>query len=228
MSGATATASGLRHQSYAHLGAIEFGEDVVRVTDAGVNIIWGGNTYVGGDLIEVDPIPESAELRTAQVRVRINGVQLARIAQFLAYHYLGRKLRIWRAWFDDAGAIIVDPMVFFIGELDEPTFHEDPEARTATIEWLCTSPWGDFERRNGRHTNHAEQQLHFPGDRGFEYVSDAAKPVSWGRPGPTWGGGSPPNPFALSATTRPAASIESNPFSDPGDAVWQTPWINNG
>jgi hypothetical protein len=46
----------------------------------------------------------------------------------------------------------------------------------------ATSLFADFERRTGRHTNDAEQQIHYPGDKGFEFVSELRdKQINWGR-----------------------------------------------
>jgi hypothetical protein len=59
--------------------------------------------------------------------------------------------------------------------------NENPDEGSCTIAISATSHWVDFERRPGRHTNHAEQQVWFPGDLGFEFSSEIVKEIRWGR-----------------------------------------------
>jgi hypothetical protein len=157
----------------------------VYLTDAGANVAWNGNTYLASQLMSFEPIAESGSLRMGQVSVKLSGVPTARVAEFFAYNYLGNQITIRRLLLN-ASLAAVDAVPIFIGEMDEPTFEEDPDSGTSVIEWTCSAPWGDFERRNGRHTNHYEQQIYFPGDLGFFYVSQATKPVAWGTAGPYW------------------------------------------
>jgi len=42
--------------------------------------------------------------------------------------------------------------------------------------------WSDFERTAGRRTNDNDQQVYYPGDRGFQFADDALKDIKWGRP----------------------------------------------
>jgi len=43
------------------------------------------------------------------------------------------------------------------------------------------SHWKDFEKENGRRTNHNTQQLYFDGDLGFEFAAKTIKDLKWGR-----------------------------------------------
>ena len=48
------------------------------------------------------------------------------------------------------------------------------------IELQAASQFADFEKIRGRRTNNESQQIHFPGDRGFEYAPQVVKDLKWG------------------------------------------------
>jgi len=78
-------------------------------------------------------------------------------------------------------AIISDPVLIFEGRMDEPGIEENPEDGSCVVTVSATNIWVDFERKAGRHTNHEEQQIFFPGDLGFQYASEIVKDITWGR-----------------------------------------------
>jgi hypothetical protein len=65
--------------------------------------------------------------------------------------------------------------------MHKPVIQENPDEGTCTLAIEAASHWVDFERRSGRHTNHAEQQVWFAGDKGFEFASEVMKDIPWGR-----------------------------------------------
>ena len=48
-----------------------------------------------------------------------------------------------------------------------------------TADWVG-SQWVDFQRTPGRHTNDPEEQIWFPGDRGFKFVTNINQQIKWG------------------------------------------------
>lgn len=151
-------------------------------TDAYRSIVWSGNTYPAlGHFLGFDGIEESADMVISQARVSLSGVDQTLIAALLAYEYIDRRLVIRKAFFDsDELNVLVDPLPIFDGRIDAPEIAEDPDAGTCVVTISASSHWIDFERAPGRHTNHEEQQIWFPGDLGFEYVAQLNRQIKWG------------------------------------------------
>jgi hypothetical protein len=82
---------------------------------------------------------------------------------------------------DDDLAIVADPILIFEGRMDSPVIDENPDDGSCTVTVSASNAWVDFERLSGRHTNHEEQQIFFPGDKGFEFVSAVTSEITWGR-----------------------------------------------
>jgi hypothetical protein len=171
-----------------HLFEAEFSGGTVYATDAPFPIAWNGNTYPAlGHLLSYDGLEENADLREARVGVSLSGVDQVYISAVLAENYLDRPLRVYRAFLDGQGGVIVDPFALFEGVMDFPEIAEDPHAAppapglgTCTVTVEASSHWADFGRRPGRHTNDNEQQFHFPGDKFFEFVSEQNRTFQWG------------------------------------------------
>lgn len=79
--------------------------------------------------------------------------------------------------------LVSDPIKIFDGTMDAPSIADDPASGTMAVQLAASSHFADFDRRPGRHTNHQEQQAHFPGDRFFEWVGRLDRDIVWGRAG---------------------------------------------
>ena len=164
-----------------HLFELYLDGATTRATDAYREITWNGNTYAAnGHFLEFDAIEETAELSAGQTRVMLSGVDQSEIAAVLLYEYIDRRLVIYKAFFDTSEAVVVDPVPILDGRCDAPAVVEDPDVGTCTVVITVGNHWIDFERKPGRHANHQEQQLHFPGDNFFEFVSEINKEIKWG------------------------------------------------
>ncbi len=163
-----------------HLFELHLDDQVVRTTDAYRNIAWDGNTYIGaGGLLAFDGIEESAALQVSTARIQLTGVLQDTIALLLTHTYIDRRVVIYTAFLSGSG-VVVDPVALFDGRADSPIIEEDPESGKCTVTLAAAQHWIDFERRPGRHTNDAEQQIWFSGDKGFEFVSSLNKQIKWG------------------------------------------------
>lgn len=150
-------------------------------TDAYRTITWNGNTYVAnGRFLDYDGIEETADLSAGQTRVTLSGVDQSEIAGVLSHEYIDRRLVIRKAFLADDESVVVDPIPILDGRCDAPAVVEDPDSGLCTVTLTAGNHWIDFERKAGRHTNHQEQQLHYPGDLFFEFVSQINKPIKWG------------------------------------------------
>jgi hypothetical protein len=92
----------------------------------------------------------------------------------------GMPGRIWIGLMSEAGALIADPVQAFSGRLDVPEITEDADTCTITISYESrlidlTVP------RTWRYT-HESQQVLYPGDLAFEYVTAIQdREIPWGR-----------------------------------------------
>ncbi|MEO5363960.1 MAG: DUF2163 domain-containing protein [Magnetococcus sp. DMHC-8] len=168
-----------------HLVEARMDDGTVRMTDFCRDVAWGGNTYLAlGRFLSFEPVEESLDIAATQLTVVLSGVDSSNLALFLDDAYLFRQWLIYKAVFDATGAMISDPVLMFDGRVGRVTSSEDPEAGSCQISITLANSWVMFGQTAGRHTNDAEQQLHFPGDRGFEFVASLAsnQNIPWGRP----------------------------------------------
>lgn len=166
-----------------HLFEIYLDGATARSTDAWRNIDFGGNTYYAlGSTIGFSGIEETSELQVNQVRVTQSGVDGVYVSLYLSHSYIDRRFVIRKGFLDANDTLIVDPLPIFDGRCDSPEISEDPDSGTCTITLTASSHWVDFERQPGRHTSHDEQQIWFPGDLGFEFVSQLQnQKLEWGK-----------------------------------------------
>lgn len=165
-----------------HLFELYLSGVTVRVTDFNRPITWGGNTYEGlGVLLDYEGIDESLGLQVQQIKIRLNVADPGLISAILQYHYIGRRVVVRKAFADSDWNLIIDPVPIFDGRVDVPEINENPDDGTCIMTLYASSHLIDFERVAGRHTNHAETQVYFPGDKGFEYADQlAGREITWG------------------------------------------------
>jgi hypothetical protein len=140
----------------------------------------GAQTFLAvGPFLQFSSVDESADFQINTVTVTLGGVRSADIALFTNNLYIDQPIKIFRAWFDGDGLMIDTPLMIFDGRVDRPVVSDDPQS-AVTIGCSAASQWVDYERRAGRHTNHAEQDFYFPGDTGFKYAGNPIKDLKWG------------------------------------------------
>lgn len=156
-----------------------------RFTDGFQNVVWNGNTfYATGYMLSFDGISESGQLSVSQIGGRLSAVDQTQIAAVLSKHYVDRRLSIWKGFWDASSPaqVVIDPIPIFNGRMDSPEIQDDPSTGKSEVMITASNQWVDFERRPGRHTSDAEQQLVAPGDRFFQYANDQLGTVVWGGP----------------------------------------------
>ena len=170
----------------AHLVEVDIGSSTYYLTDAHRNITWGGNTYLAvGHFLGFSDIEEHAAIQISSLTLTLSGVDKTWIALVLGYDFVDREVSIYKAILDYDGALLRDPVtpapfLIFGGRINHAAVNEDPAEGTCTVAIGVTSHWVDFDRKPGRHTNHAEQQHYFPDDLGFEYASEIIGDLYWG------------------------------------------------
>jgi hypothetical protein len=165
-----------------HLVEVYFDDETVYMTDAYKTITYSGNDYLGvGHFMGFSNIEEASEIIVSSVTLSLGGIDQAWVSRVLNKAYIDRVVKIYTAFLDDAQALVIDPVLIFDGRMDTPTISEDPDSGKSSVSVSATNAWVDFSRKTGRHTNHEEQQIHFPGDKGFEFASEIVRDLTWGR-----------------------------------------------
>ncbi len=165
-----------------HLAEVYFDDETVYMTDSFKNITFNSNEYIAvGHFMGFSDIEEAAEVMVSSVTLSLSGIDQAWISRVLNKAYIDRTIKIYTAFLDDAMALVIDPVLIFEGRMDTPSISEDPDSGKSSVSVSATNSWVDFSRKTGRHTNHEEQQIHFAGDKGFEFASEIVSDIKWGQ-----------------------------------------------
>lgn len=168
----------------AHLIDLELDEPTgtIRVSTAYRELVVDGETYLpAGHILDFGDVEETAGLTVNPLTVTYSGVDQSMIAMVLQERYIDRTLRIRRAFFDPTTFQILSIETLFEGRVNKPSVAEDPSTGTSAVSLEVANAWVDFERSPGRTTNHEQQQLHFPGDLGFEFAGNVYQDLPWGK-----------------------------------------------
>ena len=141
----------------------------------------GDNTYLAqNQFLGYGEIQESSDLRVGSLQITFTAVDPTMVAVILSNDYINRRVVIYRAILqDDLSFTSDDVYLMFDGYISGYSIEET--GTTATIVLTCASQFADFERTNGRRTNPASQNLHFPTDRGMDFSPQIVKDIRWGK-----------------------------------------------
>lgn len=152
---------------------------VIRFTDWARSLTALSNTFSSSShIIDYSSFNESSELRVGTATITLSGAEQTYISLFLNNDYIDVRARIWRAAIDSSDAVIGSPILVFDGRISGYQINDSETESQIQID--IASHWKNFELTNGRKTNNNMQQLHFPGDLGFEYAAVTQKDIKWG------------------------------------------------
>ena len=139
------------------------------------------NTFTGlGDLIGVSAISESDQVEAIGATLSLTGIKSSIISAALSANYTNRNASIFLGLFDTNKSVISDVYTLFKGKMDIMKIDEGPES--ATIVLSLENRLIALDRSKERRYTHEDQQLSFPGDKGFEFVPDLQdKEIIWGK-----------------------------------------------
>ena len=158
---------------------MDFSTGFMRANNSSINLAWNGYDWLGvGQLGSIDPVKEGSGLESLGLSFRISGIPAENIATALGTQYQGRSCKMWMAPLTAGHGVIADPVLVFWGRLD--TMDIDL-GETATITVSAESRLADWDRPRVRRYNHEDQQIDYPGDLGFEFVSQMVdRQIVWG------------------------------------------------
>ena len=159
---------------------LEFTSGTVYVCNAGYNFLWDNQVWMGvGNMGSVSAVGEGEELKMYGCTLSLTGLDPDLIAISLSSGYQGKPATIWMAPLNSNYQILVDPVIIFRGRMDTMPVEL---AETATIQLTVESRLTDWEKPRMRRYNTYDQQLEYPDDKGFEFVTQMAeKEIVWGR-----------------------------------------------
>jgi len=158
---------------------MDFPSGFLRVNNSAQSFSWSGFDWLGvGRLGSIDAVSEGIGLESRGLSFRISGVPQENVAVALGQQYQGRDCKVWLAPLSESYAIIADPVLVFHGRMDVMDIEL---GETATITVTAESRLADWDRPRVRRYNHEDQQIDYPGDKGFEFVAQMAeKELKWG------------------------------------------------
>jgi hypothetical protein len=143
-------------------------------------IVFNNEIYIGaGDILTIDPVTETQELRATGVSFGFSNLNSALTAVALSENYQGRPAIMWFAVLDNNRNIITTPYQLFKGRIDVITFNDNGNTSDFTIQ--CESNMIDLRKANERRYTDEEQKVRFEGDKGLEFMARIQDiEVNWG------------------------------------------------
>tara|TARA_E500000331_G_C17170580_1_gene675874 strand:+ start:593 stop:1174 length:582 start_codon:yes stop_codon:yes gene_type:complete len=141
----------------------------------------GANTYLAqGQFLFFGNVVESSDLRVGQIDMTFTAVDTTTIALLINNSYMNKRVVVYRAILQEDYSFTADDVfTVFDGFIMGYSIQETND--TATVTMTVASQFADFERANGRKTNPASQQIHFPNDDGMNFSAQIVKDLKWGR-----------------------------------------------
>ena len=166
-----------------HFVSVHLDAYILYMNDSYKTIDFGGNSYLPtGNLMGFSDIVETAELIVSSMTLSLSGVSQDWISLVLNEDYINREVKVYTGFLNRfTQELIPDPFLIFDGRIDTPTLSENPDDGTSIVSVSATNAWVDFNRMTGRHSNNEEQQMLFPGDKGFEFAGDNITDLIWGK-----------------------------------------------
>ena len=144
-------------------------------------INWNGQSWLGiGTFGSVSTMEESSSVEAKGITLTLNGIDPTLLSDVLVDYQTGLPALVWLGLFDSNRQLIPSPLLAFAGRMDQPTISLD--GATASISIACESRLLDMNVSVERRYTNEDQQLDYPGDRGFEFVNSIQEvSIYWGR-----------------------------------------------
>lgn len=161
----------------------------LRLLDGAGVLSWGGKTFVGRDptfgvLAAIEDLTDGIGDEAPAINITLHPASDAAAATLAAPTMQGSQVSIWIGAVDPvSGAVIADPYLLFLGEMDVPILKSSANSRVLEYEVVSV-----FERfftdDEGARLSDGFHQSVWPGERGLESVTGVENTIYWGVEGP--------------------------------------------
>jgi len=161
------------------------GGGFLRLLDGSGQVTFGARTFLGldpefGSIATLASVTDGVGDEAPTLSIGINTPTADAAAILGGQDMQGRIVYLWLGAFSPISATVIpDPLLIFAGEVDQATMQIGRGSRTLILD--CVSIWerlfDDFE---GVRLSNAFHQSAWPGELGFEFVTDVKRQLPWG------------------------------------------------
>lgn len=140
---------------------------------------YGGKTYIGaGNLLAVEPVSESTDLRANGTSVTLSGINNTLVGLAKDEDYQGRALTVKLGAMDENNDVIADPVIMFSGFMDTMMLTESGDSSSITID--VENKLIQMDRSKVRRFTDNDQRIDYPNDDGFSFVAKIQdREINW-------------------------------------------------
>jgi len=137
--------------------------------DPGATFPYGQNFAGVGWLGKISDLPQNTELTAENMRLTLSGIPPELAGDAINGVRLSGSVTVWLAFLDSNNNVIPDPLQIWQGQTDVPTLSEG--ADVCTLDLTAENALIALNLASNRRFTTLDQQLDFPGDTGFDYVT---------------------------------------------------------
>lgn len=154
----------------------------IRLTSNTQDLVFDGDTYTAGLLSGISEIPETTDLKDAQIALGFSGIDPAIKAAVVSPDFINSKVTVRIQFFDQNWVSSGDGLIYFIGSAASQNI---ASGQSSAITVSCKSRIASLGRPRSERYSDQEQQAQHPGDLGMQYASElASKEIIW--PAAAW------------------------------------------
>ena len=162
----------------------EFDSGDINLWNGVGSLTYNGKNYIGaGNLLAVEPVSESTDLRANGTSVTLSGLDNTLVGLAKDEDYQGRALTVKLGAMDESNDVIADPVIMFSGFMDTMMLTDSGESSTITID--VENKLIQMDRARVRRFTDNDQRIDYPNDDGFSFVTKIQdREINWGVPFP--------------------------------------------
>jgi hypothetical protein len=129
-----------------------------------------GQIFTGlGWLGQIESIPQTTQVTAENITLTLSGIPLHLLGDAINAVRLSGSATVWLAFLDANNNVIPDPLQLWQGETDVPSVVDGAE--TCTLSLTVENALIALNLASNRRFTTIDQQLDFPGDAGFDFVT---------------------------------------------------------
>ncbi|MFC3051660.1 hypothetical protein [Kordiimonas pumila] len=152
----------------------------IYLTDWGVDISYGGHTYISqGDILTLPSIVREREIKLQGYSLTLSGADQQYAGLLAASNRTGAECTVQLVLLDAGGSVVGGEAI----GMYKGTFHtwqEQESGSNSTLTISLTSPWSKPNLTAGRMTSSNNQEDIYAGDKFFQYAHRERENIGWG------------------------------------------------